>query len=104
MRSILGVLAVWLLAVWLLAGCGGVEEDVALEAVPERGAEVTQAGGGDCIYEFRIVYYSDATYSTPVGGLRCQCLGSPYFHGTRTEYSVTLYEWQCPPPDDGPNW
>ena len=96
MRGILGVV----LAAGLLAGCGGGAADVE----PEERAEITQAGGGDCIYEFRIVYYSDATYSTPVGGLRCQCLGSPYFHGTRTEHSITLYEWECPSPDDKPTF
>lgn len=75
-----------LVAGLMFAGCGGteagtLEEESALETREDR---LDCRNGG---FNFRWIYYSDASYSTVIGERICDCLG-PYSWGKSSQFVI----------------
>ncbi len=81
-----------LLTAGLLMGCGGVEgsEAGAQEPLPVTAQE---AAGLFCSATYTYVWYSDATYTTPVGREVCRCGFKIFRTGDVTPY-VSMTQWK----------
>lgn len=70
-------------------GCGGTE---APSELASREDPLLR-----CITEHFIVYYSDGTYTTPVGSERCFCERTPTREGIRTDFEEIQSMYECNP-------
>ncbi|QSQ12478.1 DUF6289 family protein [Myxococcus landrumensis] len=88
-KNILGGL---LTAGLLAMGCGGAEpgmdEQAALDTREDAQLFCSQEA-------FDIVYYSDATLTTPVGHWYCECFETAWQFGRKTQFKVVEYSRQC---------
>ncbi|RYZ35406.1 MAG: hypothetical protein EOO71_35540 [Myxococcaceae bacterium] len=80
-----------LMAVVGLAGCGGAEPIEEQDSLSTREDALPFCGN----QSYWIDYYSDATLSTWVGFMACDCYETAYISGRRTQFAVTDYSSTC---------
>lgn len=81
------------LAMGLMVGCGGSVEDEATQEPSPSNLQTREDAIPDCAGEtYYTAYFSDATYSTQIGGRGCYC-GSWSVWGRTSAYSQ--YSTEC---------
>lgn len=89
----------FLITALCLAGCGGAEpQDHAQSKTMAGSAEPSThvSTGVRCSdKDWQITFWSDATYTTPVGYMTCSCWQLEDLEGSTSNYNTLNYEDTC---------